>query len=63
MNEIKPGYKTTEFWLSSVAALVGILVASGAVADGTPLAKVVALITTTLTAMGYSISRGIAKKE
>lgn len=64
VEEVKPGYKTTEFWLTSVASLLGLLFASGIIApEGTDgLSKAFALIATALTAMGYSVSRGLAKK-
>jgi len=59
----KPGYKTTEFWLSTAAALVGIAIASGAVNPdgGGAWDKVVGMIVATLAAMGYTISRGNVK--
>lgn len=61
---VKPGFKTSEFWLTVIATGVGLLYASGYIhpegADS--VSKAVAFIATSLTAMGYSISRGIAKK-
>lgn len=60
---MKPGIKTTEFWLSAAAQLVGILYASGVIApEGTtPLEKVIAIGVTVLATLGYSVSRGLAK--
>jgi hypothetical protein len=60
-NEIKPGYRTTEFWLSAAAAAVGLLMASGLLVEGSALAQSVGLIATALSAMGYSAARGKAK--
>ena len=58
---MKPGYKTTEFWLTSAAALLGLLFASGAISDGSQIDKVLGMAATVLSGMGYSISRGISK--
>jgi hypothetical protein len=61
----KPGYKTTEFWLSLGAILIGALWASGVVSpDGTDaLSQAVGVAAATLGAMGYSIARGMAKHD
>lgn len=58
---IKPGWQTSEFWLSALAAIVGLLLASGLVPEGGLGARIVGAIMTALGAMGYSVSRGIAK--
>lgn len=58
---VKPGYKSTEFWLSSVAAIVGVVMASGATTDSV-IMKVAGMATLVLAALGYSVSRGMAKK-
>lgn len=62
MKEVKPGYKTTEFWLTVVAGLVGFAYASGAVGESTTLYQALGVVSTVLGALGYTISRGIAKK-
>lgn len=54
---VKPGYKTTEFWLSAVAVLVGLATASGAFPDAGTVGKVVGLVTSTLAALGYTGAR------
>jgi hypothetical protein len=56
----KPGYRTTEFWLSAAAALLGTLFASGALTNNTALA-IAGVAASILTSMGYSVSRGMAK--
>lgn len=60
----KPGYKTTEFWLSMAAVLCGALMASG-IFEGLGqdhwAVKVVGLATTVLGALGYTAARGIVK--
>ena len=66
MNDIvKPGYLTTEFWLTAIAVLLGVLVTSGILEPlGTEhwAVKVVALLISALAAMGYSHSRATVKK-
>lgn len=59
---VKPGYKTTEFWLSTVTALVGILFASDVFPAESDGAKVLGIIASVLATVGYTVSRGIAKK-
>lgn len=58
---MKPGYKTTEFWLSSLATVIGILAASGVIVEGSQLNQIVGLAASVLASLGYSISRGMAK--
>ena len=61
-KKVKAGYKTTEFWLTTVAAILGLLFASGAVEAGTAFDKVLGLVSMVLGSLGYAVSRGIAKK-
>ncbi len=58
---VKPGYKTTEFWLSAVATIVGLVLASGIVPSNGPWVQVTGLITGVLGALGYTVSRGNVK--
>lgn len=58
---MKPGYKTTEFWLSLAAMVVGALFASGAISDGGLVAKVLGIIATILGSLGYTVSRTLVK--
>lgn len=62
---VKPGYKTTEFYLTLIATAFSMLYASGVVSpEGTgTVAKGIALIVAALAAAGYSVSRGAAKKS
>ena len=57
------GYRTTEFYLSSAAALVGILVASGRVdPDGSGTwDKVAGLVVSVLAALGCTLARAKVK--
>lgn len=59
---VKPGYQTTEFWLSLAAILVGAVVSSGIVPETGPYAQVVGLITSVLGGLGYTVSRTMIKK-
>jgi len=61
----KPGIKSTEFWLCSLCGVFSILWGAGVIdlgddAAGT-LNKAAALIAGALAAMGYGVSRGLAK--
>lgn len=70
-NGPKPGYHTTEFWVTVLCQLVGLLAfvsptfitteqANVLVQAITQLGGIVAMIAS---AFGYSLSRGIAKKN
>ena len=67
-EETKPGYKTTEFWVTVVCQILGILALAGVIspeqntvlADG--VTQIVGAVVAALSAFGYSISRGLAKK-
>jgi len=55
-----PGWKTTEFWLTSTQTILGFVVASGAV-DGTDADKAIGAAAAGLAAMGYAPVRAVAK--
>lgn len=57
----RPGWKTTEFWLSALASIVGLLMASGIVGDGSIVAQALGMIATALASAGYAGSRGLTK--
>jgi hypothetical protein len=59
-KEPKPGYKTSEFWLTAVAMIVALLLASGALTNELML-QVAGIIASALAALGYDYSRGKAK--
>ncbi len=59
----KPGWKTTEFWLSLAAQMVGVLAASGAIATGSIWERMVGVVATALASMGYSVSRAKVKSS
>ena len=58
---LKPGYQTTEFWLSAAATLVGLAIASGIVPTSGTWPQIVGLVTGVLGAMGYTVSRTSVK--
>lgn len=61
----KPGYKTTEFWLSLTATVVGFVLASGLLspADEThaKILQVLGLVASILANLGYTAARAHAK--
>lgn len=58
-KQVKPGYKTTEFWLTIATYLLsGLALVFSNSNVGTVLSSLVAGLAT----VGYSVSRGIAKK-
>ena len=69
MNETiltKPGYKTTEFWVSLLATLLGFLLASGvmdAAGEESWIAKLIGGVVAVLATLGYSASRAKVKSE
>tara|TARA_R110000824_G_scaffold203371_4_gene387822 strand:- start:1175 stop:1447 length:273 start_codon:yes stop_codon:yes gene_type:complete len=61
----KPGIRSTEFWLCSFCALLSILWGAGVLdlgsdADGN-VNRAAGLIAGALSALGYGVSRGLAK--
>lgn len=60
---MKPGYKTTEFWLALGASAVGAAMASGAIPSEGALAQAVGLIASALVALGYTGARFALKKS
>lgn len=59
----KPGIKSTEFWLTAVACLCGLLYSSGLIAPDSGGDKALGLFATVLGAMGYSVSRSMVKMK
>ena len=58
---MKPGWKTTEFWLSSAVISCGILMSSGAIAPGSLVAQIIGGVMSVLAALGYQAGRTSAK--
>ncbi len=64
-NDIKPGWKTTEFWLTCGTVLASLLWGADVLdPDATGTAnKVFGFVVAALGAVGYTVSRGLAKKK
>lgn len=61
MDDAKPGYQTTEFWLTTATVLIGLLLASGALPSDGPVVRVLGIAASALASMGYSWSRARVK--
>lgn len=61
--ETKPGFKTTEFWLSLAAAAVGSVVAADIIPSEGPWVQVIGLVSAALVALGYTGARFNLKKS
>lgn len=59
---IKPGFKTTEFWLTLLAMIVGLTTASGFIPDTSPWARLIGMVGGILSSLGYTYVRGTLKK-
>ena len=63
-NTPKSGYRTTEFWVTVIVALASLAWGAGVVdpegASGAD--KVFGFVCSAAAALGYTISRGLAKK-
>jgi hypothetical protein len=64
-NEVKPGWKTTEFWLTSCVALASLLWGADVLdPDSVGTAnKIFGFVVAALGAVGYTVSRGLAKQS
>lgn len=66
---MKEGYKTTEFWLALLGSVLGVAVTAGILTPEQSSAlvesasQISGAIITALSALGYSVSRGLAKKD
>lgn len=58
----KPGFKSTEFWFCSIATILGIIMASGLVADGGQASQIIGGALSVLATLGYTASRTQVKK-
>lgn len=62
---VKNGIKTTEFWLCTVSGIFSILWGAGIIdpsaEDGSTANRVAGIIAGALAALGYGVSRGLAK--
>ena len=58
---VKPGWQTSEFLLNAACVIGGLIMSSNAIHEGTTAYTVIALLTSTLSAMGYTYSRTVVK--
>lgn len=58
----KPGYKSTEFYMSMLAVIIGAVASSGILEGSDGLTKVIGLVMAALVALGYTGSRLTLKK-
>lgn len=61
-KEVKPGYKTSEFYLATLAQGLGYVVGLGIIPTDSIWLKVAGFILAGLSSLGYSQARGNAKK-
>jgi hypothetical protein len=59
---LKPGYRTTEFWLSLAATLLGAAFASGLIPTDSKWEQVLGLAASVLASFGYTVSRTLVKR-
>jgi len=57
----KPGFKTSEFWLSLLVMVLGTLMASGVLSDGGMVAKIIGGVMNMLGVLGYTYARAKVK--
>ncbi|MBA2479062.1 MAG: hypothetical protein H0V44_00230 [Planctomycetes bacterium] len=58
---VKAGYRTTEFWLSAIAVLLGLVLASGAIPESGIVGQVIGGVLSVLANLGYTAARAKAK--
>ncbi|MBC8395336.1 MAG: hypothetical protein H8E05_01450 [Bacteroidetes bacterium] len=63
-NDIKPGWKTTEFWITICVTLASLLWGADVLnPEGAGTAnKIFGFAVAALSGLGYTVSRGLAKK-
>jgi len=57
--EAKPGYKTTEFWLTAAVTLLAAI--AGMLPEGTLASQIVLALMAAASVFGYGVSRGMVK--
>lgn len=61
-KEVKPGYKSTEFWLTLVATIIGAVLASGITGDN-QWVQMVGAIASVLAPAAYARGRSLVKAK
>jgi hypothetical protein len=62
-KKTKSSLKSTEFWLSAAAVIVGLLLSSGILGDGTPAMRYVGAAASILASLGYTAARTKVKSD
>ena len=65
-KQTKPGWKTTEFYITCCVALCSLLWGAGVVdpdSGASATDKVFGFVVSALAALGYTVSRGLAKQK
>ncbi len=57
----KPGWRSSEFWLSVAAMLIGALLAADVFPVDSPVVKALGVVASILGALGYQVSRALVK--
>jgi hypothetical protein len=61
--KLKPGFKTSEYWLQTLAILLNAVIASDAIVETTLVGKIVFGAVSILAALGYTAARKAAKEK
>ena len=61
MKDNRPGYKTTEFYLTLICLVCSVAVGSGLLEETSQMFKLLSAAASALTVLGYSYSRGSVK--
>jgi len=62
MNDVKPGWRTSEFLLSLVALVLSALLASDVLGESSSMMKALVFLSAMLQSLGYTVSRGLLKR-
>lgn len=57
----RPGYRSSEFYVTAAVLLISIVWGSGLIGDGTAADKALSLIASVAAQFGYTVSRGLVK--
>lgn len=63
VKEVKPGFKTTEFWVTSITLIYTALISSGVIPHAAEVSGAVSAIAMCLVSFGYSWARALVKQK
>lgn len=65
MNELKPGYKTTEFYITLAGLVLGLLVGNGVLSEenSNVIMQILALLIPALLPVAYTLARTWLKNQ